>query len=53
MDDSNRWKACDRSDWIGIPLGLTSEQSAESLYLVIDTEIQEVPVSKKRRNSDI
>lgn len=44
--NTNRWSTCDPSEWKGIPLGLTPEQSTESLYLVIDLEVGQV---RKRR----
>ncbi|MCP9260459.1 hypothetical protein DINM_003808 [Dirofilaria immitis] len=35
----HRWSTCNPSEWKGIPLGLTPEQSTESLYLVIEPEV--------------
>ncbi|VDN22473.1 unnamed protein product [Gongylonema pulchrum] len=36
--DSGRWRVCNPTKWKGIPLGLTPEQSTESLYLVVEPE---------------
>ncbi|VDM22992.1 unnamed protein product [Wuchereria bancrofti] len=35
----HRWSICNSLEWKGIPLGLTPEQSTESLYLVIEPEV--------------
>ncbi|CAG9532097.1 unnamed protein product [Cercopithifilaria johnstoni] len=34
--NTHRWSICNPSEWKGIPLGLTPEQSTESLYLVVE-----------------
>uniref|UniRef100_A0A915Q182 Uncharacterized protein n=1 Tax=Setaria digitata TaxID=48799 RepID=A0A915Q182_9BILA len=55
MDSSNcssevqHWSACNPAEWKGIPLGLTPEQSTESLYLVIEPDIVRV---RKRHHND-
>ncbi|VDN26818.1 unnamed protein product [Gongylonema pulchrum] len=36
--DFGRWRVCSPTKWKGIPLGLTPEQSTESLYLVVEPE---------------
>lgn len=36
---NNRWSTCNSLEWKGIPLGLTPEQSTESLYLVVEPEV--------------
>uniref|UniRef100_A0A1I7VH40 Ribosomal biogenesis protein LAS1L n=1 Tax=Loa loa TaxID=7209 RepID=A0A1I7VH40_LOALO len=43
-DSSNthRWSTCNPLEWKGIPLGLTPEQSTESLYLVVEPEVTRV-----------
>ncbi|VDM94807.1 unnamed protein product [Thelazia callipaeda] len=37
-DSKHRWTSCNLMEWKGIPLGLTPEQSTESLYLVIEPQ---------------
>lgn len=35
---TNKWELCEPSLFKGIPLGLTPEQTAESLYLAFEPE---------------
>lgn len=46
---TGRWRSCDSAEWKGIPLGLTPEQSTESLYLVVEPET--VRIRKKHLES--
>ncbi|VBB32049.1 unnamed protein product [Acanthocheilonema viteae] len=45
--NTHRWSTCNPLEWKGIPLGLTPEQSTESLYLVV--ELEEEQVRKRHR----
>lgn len=36
----DNWIRCDPSVWKGIPLGLTPEQTAESLCLILDADYE-------------
>ncbi|VDM95539.1 unnamed protein product, partial [Onchocerca ochengi] len=40
--NTHRWSTCNPLEWKGIPLGLTPEQSTESLYLVVDPELTRI-----------
>ncbi|VDK86438.1 unnamed protein product [Litomosoides sigmodontis] len=44
--NAHRWSTCNPSEWKGVPLGLTPEQSTESLYLVVDFKVGQF---RKRR----
>uniref|UniRef100_A0A0R3RJX7 Ribosomal biogenesis protein LAS1L n=1 Tax=Elaeophora elaphi TaxID=1147741 RepID=A0A0R3RJX7_9BILA len=45
------WATCNPLEWQGIPLGLTPEQSTESLYLVVELKVKRV--RKRRRLSKV